>query len=434
MKRIFIAVALVLSVMTMSAQPKTEALTKAIDKAQAAANDAKKAVKADTWIKLAKAYIDAYEAPATNVMPGTPQVETKLFLKDQKVLETVQRTTGEGETYTVDVYADKELWFNPQGILDFYLVTKPVAENGLAKAQEALLKASEVDAKGAKAQDIKDMMEKIHSHLYDEALYNYLAGNLQKSADLFGQTAKAYDNPVLSKTDNQSVYYNALVANLAGDTKTAIEKYNQCLANGFYQEGSLFSNLAEIHRLAGDVDKAKDLLTQGFEKFPESQGILVGLINLYIESKEEPTKLFDLLHSAQKNEPNNPSLYYVEGNVYKELGDIDNAVKMYNKSVEIDPGYVFGPFSIGMLYYDHAVDIQNLASEEYDDAKYMALVKQFEETLQSAIAPFETTYAMTDDPEVKSVVAEYLKNIYFRFRDKGDEYQKAYEKYSSLTK
>ena len=31
-------------------------------------------------------------------------------------------------------------------------------------------------------------------------------------------------------------------------------------------------------------------------------------------------------------------------------------------------------------------------------------------------------------------IAEYLKNIFFRFRDKGETYQAAYDKYNSFVK
>ena len=62
MKKIFIALSLILSLTMVNAQPKNAVeAQKAVEKAEAAAADAKKADKPATWIALAKAYVEAYE-------------------------------------------------------------------------------------------------------------------------------------------------------------------------------------------------------------------------------------------------------------------------------------------------------------------------------------------------------------------------------------
>jgi tetratricopeptide (TPR) repeat protein len=158
------------------------------------------------------------------------------------------------------------------------------------------------------------------------------------------------------------------------------------------------------------------------------------LINTYIESNDDPAKILELIHQAQKNEPENATLYYAEGNVWKNLNDFGKAVECYKKSVETDNNYYFGYFAIGAAYYDKAVDIQVKAADEMDDAKYEAMVKDLEANLEFAIEPFEKCFASTKDEEIKAVVAEYLKNIYFRFREKSPEHMAGYEKYNALSR
>ena len=77
--------------------------------------------------------------------------------------------------------------------------------------------------------------------------------------------------------------------------------------------------------------------------------------------------------------------------------------------------------------------MQTKAQEELDDAKYMALVKEFEADLKSCIAPFEKAFEITKAENVKVGVAEYLKNAYYRFREESPEYMAGYEKYSKIT-
>lgn len=435
MKRILIALSLILSLTMVSAQPKNAAdAQKAVTKAATAAADAKKAAKPATWISLAKAYIDAYDQPSKNILTGTPQTEVKLFLKDQQVLGTSEKKGAEA-SYTVDSYADKDLYYNSDGVLEFYLVTKPAVEGDLlGKAVEALEKAKSVDAKGSKTKDINQLMQDIHGKIANEALSEYLGGNFEKAANLFKQAAACAENPILGKVDSLNTYYTALVSNMAGNNGQAIDYYKRCLDLGFYQNGNTFSNLAEVYRSSGDTLACKDVLEKGFVQFPENDGILIGLINLYIDSKDDTGRLFELIHAAQNLNPTNASLFYVEGNVYKQLGDVENAAKLYLKSAEVDPKYTFGPLGLGALYYDKAIELQTKAGEELDDNKYFALIKEMDGYLEKAIDPFEKSFNLTEDNELKSAIAEYLKNIYFRLRDKNPEYEALSKKYEAFLK
>ena len=81
MKRILIALAVLLSVQLADAQVKTpEAAQKALDKAIEATQNAKKAAKPDTWLRLANAYMDAYNAPAGSAWIGAQKQELQLLM------------------------------------------------------------------------------------------------------------------------------------------------------------------------------------------------------------------------------------------------------------------------------------------------------------------------------------------------------------------
>ena len=86
------------------------------------------------------------------------------------------------------------------------------------------------------------------------------------------------------------------------------------------------------------------------------------------------------------------------------------------------------------MYYELAVKLSEEASNEYDDVKYNALVEQFEKALFDAIDPFEKAFATTKDDTLKVSIAEYLKNIYYRFITKGAEYEAGYKKYDEIVK
>ena len=146
------------------------------------------------------------------------------------------------------------------------------------------------------------------------------------------------------------------------------------------------------------------------------------------------SSLFELIDHAKKNEPNNASLYYVEGNIYKQLGKTEEAIKAYYSCSGINPDYEFGFIGAGILYYELALEYQDKAQNEFDDKKYEALVAEFEKALESAFEPFEKAFEISKDDSIKVNIAEYLKNICYRFSSKDPKYEAGYNKYNTIVK
>jgi tetratricopeptide (TPR) repeat protein len=264
---------------------------------------------------------------------------------------------------------------------------------------------------------------------------SYTFGNLAEASQLFEKAAEASATAPLSKVDTTALYNAGYTAWAVKDYERAKMFFEKCLeADYYYENGEVFAKLGDVYTNLGDAKKGAETLEQGFVKFPQSQSILIGLINYYLDSKQSPDRLFELIGEAKKNEPNNASLYYVEGNIYNELGQKDKAVESYYKCAEIDPSYEFGFIGAGILYYNQALEIQDKAAAELDNAKYEALVVEFENSLLSALEPFEKAFELCKDNGIKVNIAEYLKNIYYRFSSKETKYEEGYKKYNEIVK
>ena len=404
MKKLMIVLALLASFQVANAQAGPAAAKKALDAALAASQNAKKATKVATWMKLAESYVEAYNAPSGNVWIGANENELKLAMGNEKPASVENVVLG-GAQYVKQVYDNKNLYFNTNGQLEIIEVTKPVVENALDKAVEA---------------------------------YNaYTFGDVAKAESLFAKAFNTSCEKISAAVDTSALYNAGFVAYGAGNFEKAKGYFDKCLEyNYFAKDGEVFSKLADCVSKIDKTDAGKalqkDYLEKGFTKFPQSQSILIGLINYYVSSGEDTEKLFSLIDEAKANEPNNASLYYVEGNIRGQLGQTEEAVKAYEKCVEVDPNYEYGFIGEGVMFYNMAAKIQEEAQNEIDDNKYMALVQKFETALKSCIEPFEKAFNMTKDESIKSSIAEYLKNSFYRFRDEDPKYQAGYEKYSKL--
>ena len=435
MKRILIALAVLLAVQVADAQTKSpEAAKKAVESAEAASKDAKKATKVATWLKLASSYMDAYNAPAGSAWLGASKQELQLIMGNDRPVSVEEVVLGPDQLIK-ETYSNKEFYFSPAGQLVLINVTQPVVEDALGGALEAYKKAYEVDAKQSKTKDIVTGLSTIAQKYLDEGMNSYTFGDLVKASQLFEKAVEASATAPLSKVDTTALYNAGYTAWAVKDYERAKNFFEQCLAaNYYYEGGEVYAKLGDVYTNLGDAKKGAELLEQGFVKFPQSQSILIGLINYYMTSGENADRLFVLIDEAKKNEPNNASLYYVEGNIYKELKNYDKAVESYMKCAEINPEYEFGFIGAGILYYERAVELSEQASNEFDDKKYNALVEQFEQALLDALEPFEKAYNVTKDNTLKVSIAEYLKNIYYRNISKGAEYEAAYNKYNEVVK
>ena len=435
MKRILIALAVLLTVQVADAQVKSPAAAaKAVTSAEAASKDAKKAAKVATWVKLAQSYMDAYNAPVGNAWIGATAQELSLLMGSEKPVSETQVELN-GIPYLKVSYSNKDFYYGQDLKLAMIIVTQPVVEDALAKSFEAWKKAYEVDAKQSKVKDINAGLASIAQKYVGDAYNAYQFGDLAKASKLFAAAAEVSATAPYSNLDKDALYNAGFTAWMAKDYAGAQKYFEECVANEYYyDDGEVFAKLADTHKNLGNGEKVVAILEEGFSKFPQSQSILIGLINYYLENKQDPARLFELIDLAKQNEPNNASLYYVEGNINKELGKNEEAIAAYYKCADINPEYEFGYIGAGILYYELAVKLSEEASNEYDDAKYMALVEQFEKALHDAIDPFEKAFAISKDNSLKVNIAEYLKNIYYRFISKGADYEAGYKKYDEIVK
>lgn len=430
MKKILLALAMFAAIQVADAQVKSAAdVKKSVEAAEAATQNVKKAVKTATWLKLGQEYVKAYDAPTGNILPGSNKTELTLMMGSEKPVSS-EEVTVNNEKYTKDVYADKNLYFNQNGQLVIIEVTKPVYEDALERAVKAYQKAYELDEKHAKDKDVAAAFDYIGQKYVSEAFNKYTFGDVATASKLFEKAADVEALAPLSKIDTSVIYNAGFTAMAAKDNERALKFFKRCYDLGYYYEGGeVFARLAEV-----DTLNTKKYLEEGFSKFPQSQSILIGLINYYLKNNEDTETLFGLLDKAKANEPNNASLFYVEGNIRAQLGQIDKAVVAYEECAKINPEYEYGYIGEGTMFYNRAIELQTKAQEEIDDAKYMTLVKEFEESLKSCIAPFEKAFEITKDANIKAGIASYLKNAFYRFREESAENQTKYEKYSEIAK
>ena len=430
MKKFLLTLALAGTMFAAFAQKPDADMQKAVDKALAACQDAKKNVKPATWMNLGKAYLAAYNNPTANLAQGIDRTTFSMMFKEQPL--GTDQVVIDGQNFTKVSYSHVDVYFNPADLLVMWVVTKPsVPGDLLGEAAQAYHKAFEL---GGKDKDIVPKMKEIVDAYYNDAFNAYSLGNMALASDLFKGAADASVLTPSAERNDDSFYNTAFTALAVKNYARAEEYYNKCIANGHFQEGNVYASLSDIALAQKDTLKAKNLLATGLTAFPDNAPILTNLINLYLATKEDPEKIVELLDEAKKAMPGNASLYYVEGNIYTGIKAYDKADAAYKKALEITPDYDMAFYGIGTTILKQGEDLvdQMNALDVREWKKYDEMKAQLDNLYKSAIEPFESCYNCSKIPEVKTAAADFLKRLNFQLRGEGAEYQAAYEKWEAI--
>ncbi|MBO4634591.1 MAG: hypothetical protein J5669_04390 [Bacteroidales bacterium] len=421
MKKLVFALALLCTLQAAFAQKPDAEMQKAVDKAVSATQDAKKAAKAATWVNLGKAYLTAY----TNPTAGVTQVDkaTWAMMNKEQALAT-EMVTLNGAQYEKISYSHFDVYFNAGGQLEFAYVTKPsVPGDLLMEAAKAYSKAFEL---GAKEKEMDDKLQEIANHYASDAYNAYTLGDMGRASDLFMGAYEVSVLPPCSVLNDDCAYNSALTAMSVENYDRAMKYYKICLGTDYGKNGDVFARVADVYGKQGDVASQKATLEEGFAKYPQNQSILIGLINYAEANNEDPNYVLSLLAKAKENEPNNASIYGVEGNILAEMKRYDEAEQVFRTACEMDPSYHYGFYAWGKMWYDRAVEFQVAADElplTAPQREYDAIIKNRDESIAKCIEPLEKCFNASEDVSYKVACAEYLRRAYYQLSNSTNGYK-----------
>jgi len=426
MKKLILLLCLFLSV-SLVAQDKAK-LQSQVAKSDAEIVDPKKADQPKTWLSRAELFLEVYGAPTKTLVTGMGHKDIKMLLAKERVISEKSAELF-GETYDVNVYADKELYYDAMGRLVFWVVTDFAVEKPLLKSLEAYKQSANLDTKGANVKKIKDGLLSLQAKLSYDGYIAYVMQNYPLSSENYEAAVACSMHPLVAMPDTAALYMVGLIAFNAGNPEKAVTYYQKAMDAGYTAGGDVYAEYSKALKANNDTTAAIEILRVGFGKHPTNKEIIFALINTYIEKGEDPKNILPYIRQAEESDPTNASVNYVEGIVYEQLQDYAGAEKAYKTAIEKDEKYFFAYYSLGLLYYNEGANTNNAAIEEMNDDKYMALMKQAQEEFKKSIVPLEKAYEL--NPQERSTV-DFLKTIYFRLREEGEEMLKKYEYYQSI--
>ncbi len=298
--------------------------------------------------------------------------------------------------------------------------------NALDTAYASYQKAITMDA--GISNDMLDIASPIIGSQFCASLY-FNRGLASYQNQKFNDAFADFDKTNRIKTDNGAMYMAALAAMYIEKTKPQTEKKNyksakqyfNNLISGKYNEPNIFIFLSDIYKDENDTTRAISTINNGEKVFADTSRIMIQKFNIYLWAGQTKVAL-DLLQKIKDKEPNNAIVYFNIGTVLNDMGNFEEAVKAYERAIELNPEYFDALFNFGTVYFNKFLKMKEAADKLPIDqqAQYDTMIKEANGYLVKA-RPYLEKCRTLNDKDYDTLYM--LKQVYTRMgeKDKANE-------------
>jgi len=295
---------------------------------------------------------------------------------------------------------------------------KKSIDNPLTEAFNAYKKALDLDVNKKFSKSLRIKLMLLSNDFQNEAVKAFNDTAYQYALTTFERILEINNLPVIKENtenavDTAIIYNCALVAINAKNFDKAIQYLSETMKYG-YNGAKPYVLSSGVYEQKKDTALALQILKEGLGKYPDDKEIIAGMIQIYMNlgMSEEALKYLDIV--IQMN-PGFAGYYVAKGNVYDKTGDEGNAIKSYEKAIEIDPKSLEALYNLGVIYYNKGVKQIEIANNvpANDNETYQKELKKSEIWWEKSLPLMEKCYELEKD---NRGIMETLKILYFRLK------------------
>lgn len=311
-------------------------------------------------------------------------------------------------------------WFTKGSIYEAIALSeehKNLDDNALEEAVESYRKTMELEKENSTYHVFAgERLEALWGTYLNQGAEAYQSGDYAKAYEEFTYASN------IKPEDTTAYLYGGIAAQQNKQYDEALESFYKLTELG-YEEVDIFNTIIYLERTHNEDDnKALEVVRAAREKHPENKDLLKEEINILITT-DKVDEARQKLEEAVVAEPDNPGLFYNLGFLYDQTKNKEEAIKNYEKALEIDPNYFEANFNIAVNHYNNAAEILKKAND-MDLKTYQKEGKKLEEMakidFEKALPYLEKSSELKpEDPTVLST----LQTVYMQLKmnDKADE-------------
>ncbi|WP_281990783.1 tetratricopeptide repeat protein [Aquimarina aggregata] len=307
------------------------------------------------------------------------------------------------------------------------------ADKKILTLRQALIESA---IKDQNAKDFKSASEKLYlgysTNKQDTTYLYYAAGNAVNGKD-YDTALKYYEELKTIGFNGVTTEYYATnkesgVAEAFGDKQTR----DLTVKSGTYikpedrltdsKKGEVAKNIALIYISQGKDEEAMKAIEDAKKENPNDSALLQAEADVFYKLGNI-AKYKEVMEKIVANDPENPDLLYNLGVSASRLGDNDQALKYYEKALELRPDFNAAQINIASIILNGEValneQMNNLGTSNADYKKFDELKKQKQDLYRKAV-PYLEGALKTKPDNVEAV--RTLMQIFYQLDDpKADE-------------
>lgn len=295
---------------------------------------------------------------------------------------------------------------------------KKLSSDPLTEALNSYKKALELDESKKSGNSVKIKLTLLTNDLTNQAVQAFNDEDYKKALMSFEQILEIQNIDIVKADDPTGVdtvilFNSGLAAYNAEDYDNAIKYYGEAAKYG-YNGARCYSLLASAYQAKKDTVGALNTLKEGFEKYPSDNVVLESMIQIYMDM-DKSGEAMKYLEMAIAQDATVPRYFFAQGALYEKLGDEENAIATYTKTIEVDPEFFNGYYNLGALYYNKGVKQIEVAKDvpANDNKRYEEELAKADIWFDKALPYMEKCNELQpNDP----MTLESLKNLYYRMK------------------
>ena len=157
--------------------------------------------------------------------------------------------------------------------------------------------------------------------------------------------------------------------------------------------GEIYRNYSLLLAERGEVDKALKEIQEARKQYPNDPEFVVIEADFY-NKKGDKENYIKILKEAIEKSPTNPDLLYNLGVASTEIKKPEEAMKYFNRTIELKPDYVNAYIYLANMKIEEQSmifeEMNSLGNSQADNKKYNELMEKKNKLLQEAIPYLET--------------------------------------------
>ena len=277
----------------------------------------------------------------------------------------------------------------------------------------------------------KEMLGIIAGHFSDYVnagadLYN--AHDYNGAYRAWGIFTSMPENPELASRINAQpdsvfgeIYFNQGIAAWQGENlENALNAFMNAKSKG-YSKKSLYDYAISIASQIGRNDTVLALAEEARPLYGNESDLYIRqIINYYLQARNFD-RAFEIINKALEAEPNNAQYYVIQGVLFENNEQKDQAIEAYKKATELDANSADGLFNYGRMLCDKAFAAADAAPTDanayttYAEENILPFFTQAADVLERA---YESANA-NPESTITGDILNYLENVYYNLRDEN---------------